>query len=600
MARRRPRGIRLRSSPRGRGLPRAVQAGARYRFAGDRAVLTGGCRPLCLVGTDIAVFAVRERESGNEELPEDPLSDPSEQRLAWDPRREPCIPTVTVDGASAYHSLCALLADADGLAALDCASPGETVAVIEHLLAICFASGTCPASDEEWRAWIVGRRDLAPAAEWLAGEPAEAWDLFHPTAPLVQNSRLAEDLCESGTGTAQLVIEHAGDYNQHFDHHHLELDNPLPAADAFRATLTQHVYGLYGRARMSGQRLGAKVTNLAAGRLTGRIRVIALGRTLGETLRLNLYPAQRPGDPLNTSWTTGPVERRTFKEKAKPRVPRSSADLHSALGRSVLLRPGRGTQGQVVVDRVLIGAGEVLELDEQRHLQDAVFGQTTSGVRKPLWPSPTRALWQQAHALYSAVRDDRSGMYARLRSLPYERQGTGAPYQLWAVGLVANKTLPVAWTHGAYPYAPGMAGHLFRASRRGSDIAEHIARSLKHAAILAAETAFPAMRAADEAGQVARLDARWAFWPSAEDPFHELLDEVVERGPQDDDPVSEPLITYAQALVTTARTQLLQRLDALPPNDRNHRARARAVHRFEDDMSGSRAPAELRGEIARD
>ncbi|MER6918702.1 hypothetical protein [Streptomyces spiralis] len=99
---------------------------------------------------------------------------------------------------------------------------------------------------------------------------------------------------------------------------------------------------------------------------------------------------------------------------------------------------------------------------------------------------------------------------------------------------------------------------------------------------------------------MARLDARWAFWPAAEDPFHELLDEVIDRGPEDDDPVSEPLIEYATGLMTTARTQMLQRLDALPPSDRNHRARARAVRLFEDAMSGDRAPAELRGEIARD
>lgn len=533
-------------------------------------------------------------------MPEAPPPGPAEQRLSWDPRRKPCIPTVTVDGATAHHSLCALLAQADELAALDCASPGENVAVLEHLLAICFASGTCPSSDEEWRAWVVDKQDLARAAAWLDRQPDDAWDLFHPTAPLVQNSRLKADLAESGTGTAQLVIEHAGDYNQHFDHHHLELDNPLSAADAFRATLTQHVYGPYGRARMPGKRLGAKVTNLAAGRLTGRIRVVALGQTLGETLRLNLYPPDGPGEPLNTTWTIDGIERRTFTQKAKPRVPRSSADLHSALGRSVLLRSACGPHGQIMVDRVLIGAGEILELDPERHLQDAVFSKTTNGVRKPLWPSPSRALWQQAHALYSAVRDDRTGMYARLRSLPYERKGTGAPYQLWAVGLLANKTLPVTWTHGAYPYAPGMAAHLYRASRRGSDIAEYIAWSLKHAAIVAAETAFPAMRGADEAGQVARLDARWAFWPAAEDPFHELLDEVIDRGPEDDDPVSEPLIEYATGLMTTARTQMLQRLDALPPSDRNHRARARAVRLFEDAMAGDRAPAELRGEIARD
>ncbi|MFJ6658489.1 type I-E CRISPR-associated protein Cse1/CasA [Streptomyces sp. NPDC091377] len=533
-------------------------------------------------------------------MPQAEVREPVGRRPRWDPRHQPCIPTVALDGAPAHHSLRALLTRADELAALDCASPGENVAVVEHLLAVCFASGTCPSSDAQWRDWVVGGHDLSPAAGWLVDQADDDWDLFHPSTPLLQNSGLAADLIESGTGTAQLVIEHAGDYNQHFDHHHLERDNPLPAADAFRATLTQHVYAPYGRARMSGTRLGAKVTNLAAGRLTGRIRVIALGRTLGETLRLNLYPPDGPGAPLNTSWSTGGVERRTFRTKAKPRVPRGSADLHSALGRSVLLRPARGPHGAVTVDRVLIGAGELLELDPERHLQDAVYSETTNGLRKPLWPSPSRALWQQAHALYSAVRDDRTGLYARLRSLPYDRRGDGAPYQLWAVGLLANQTLPLSWTHGAYPYAPGMAAHLFRASRRGSDIAEYIAGSLKKAAVVAAETAFPAMRAADEAGQVARLDARWAFWPAAENPFHELLDDVIDRGPEDDDPVSEPLIAYAAYVTTTARTQLLHRLDALPPSDRNHRARARAVRLFEDAMTADRAPAELRGEIAHD
>ncbi|MEV7287149.1 type I-E CRISPR-associated protein Cse1/CasA [Streptomyces sp. NPDC093252] len=527
---------------------------------------------------------------------------PAGQRLSWDPRFKPCVPAVTLSGAPAHHSLCRLFAQADDLAALDCSSPGETVAVIEYLLAICFASGTCPSSDAEWRDWVLGRRNVASAADWLADQPADAWDLFHPTRPLAQNSDLAPDLGESGTGTAQLVLEHAGDYNQHFDHHHLERDNPLPAADAFRATLTQHVYGPYGRARMSGRRLGAKVTNLAAGRLTGRIRVVTLGRTLGETLRLNLYPPEGPGVPLNTSWTTpAGFQRRTFEEKAKPRVPRGSADLHSSLGRSVLLRPARGPHGQVVVDRVLIGAGELLDLDPARHLQDAVYSETTNRVSKPLWPSPSRALWQQAHALYSAVKDDRTGMYARLRSLlPHKRRSRGAPYQLWAVGLLANKALPVSWTHGAYPYAPGMEAHLYRASRRGSAIAEYLAQTLKRAAIVAAETAFPAVRAADEAGQVARLDARYDFWPAAEDPFHALLDEVIDRGDEEDDPVSAPLVAYAMELVVTARTQLLRRLDTLPPSDLNHRARARGTRLFEAAVSGARAPAELRGETALD
>ncbi|WP_145498518.1 type I-E CRISPR-associated protein Cse1/CasA [Streptomyces sp. CFMR 7] len=537
-------------------------------------------------------------------MSDDPLPSASSlfRSFSWDPRYSPCIPTVTLDGYSAHHSLCALFRHADELFTVEWSSPGEGVAVIEYLLAICFAAGVCPDSDEEWRDWIEAERDLSPAADWLDGSPADSWDLFHPGSPLAQSSRLADDFDESGTGTAQLVIEHAGDYNQHFDHHHLERPHPLPAAEAFRAVLTQHAYGPYGRARMSGKRLGAKVTNLAAGRLTGRIRVVALGRTLGETLRLNLYPPDGPTGSLNTSWTTSDgFQRRRFEGASDPRAPHGPADLHSALGRSVLLRPAAGPAGQTVVDRVLIGAGEVLALDPDRHCQDAVFSTTAGGVRKPLWPSPTRALWQDAHALYGAVRDDRTGLYARLRSLRLRSGDAGAPYQLWAVGLLANKTLPVIWTYGSYPYAPHMERHLHQASYRGSVLAEYLAWSLKKAAVVAAETAFPAMRTADEAGQVARLDARYMFWPAAEEPFYELLDEVIERGPEADDPVSEPCNAYAALLLSTARTQLLQRLDGLHLlSADNNLARARALQLFENLVTARNAPAELRGETARE
>lgn len=540
-------------------------------------------------------------EGGSPALPTAPASSALPERLSWDPRSQPCVLAVDLYGATAHHSLRALFTKAEELSGISCSTPGEGVAVIEYLMAICFAAGVCPSSAEEWHDWVIHEQRLDDVADWLATQPDGAWDIFDPQTPLGGCSLLAPYIDKNGTGPAQLVIEYAGDYNQHFDHHHLEHDEPLPAADAFRAMLTQHVYAPYGRARMSGKELGPTITNLAACRLQGRIRIVALGRTLGETLRLNLYPPEGPAEHFNTSWTSGTIERRGFRTKAKPRAPKSSADLHSSLGRSILLRPARGERGSVVVDRVLIGAGEVLELDRERHLQDAVLSTTIGGVTKPLWPSPTRALWLDAHALYGAVKDDQSGLYARLRSLTHQRRGPGALSQLWAVGLLTKQATPVAWTQGVYPFAPGMAAHLYRASRRGSTIAEYIAWSLKRAAVVAAEIIFPAAPASDMAQQVARFDARWKFWPEAEAPFIVLLDVVIEAGAADeDDPTAQPLLTYAEELLTLARTHLANCLDSLPPNQRGYRARSRAEQRFAEDMENRKAPAEIRGEIAHD
>ncbi|MFJ6570722.1 type I-E CRISPR-associated protein Cse1/CasA [Streptomyces sp. NPDC091292] len=501
------------------------------------------------------------------------------------------MPTVSVGGEVRELSLIEVLLRAEDLSALSCATPGEGVALVDYLLGICFAAQIFPASTDEWRDWVTGEHKLDDVAAWLADQPSDDWDLFHPVKPLGQSSMLAPLMDEFGTGPAQLVLEHVGDYSQFFDHHHLQHPDRLPAAAAFRALLTQHVYGLAGRARVSGKALGAKLTNLSAGRLQGRIRVVVQGRTVGDTLRLNLYPAAKgEAGRFNTSWTTSDFPRREFRTKPPGRATSGPADLHSYLGRSVLLRPA--VDGDTVsVDRVLIGAGELLSLDPERDVEDAVFRAMANGQLKPLWPSPTRALWRDAHALYTAARDAETGLFGRLRSLSFPQDGAGPPCMLWAVGLIANKTLAVAWTDGYFPYAPSQGEALCDASRQGSHIAEHVARALERSAYVAWKIVYPNPKPADRAAQQARFDARREFWPAAEEPFEQLLDETA-RG----EPVPLSLLDYAHELRRRAEDFLKQRLDSLPRNDNGHHARARAEARFQADMADPKAPAQLRGE----
>ncbi|MFE9661725.1 type I-E CRISPR-associated protein Cse1/CasA [Streptomyces sp. NPDC005955] len=504
------------------------------------------------------------------------------------------MPVVSLEGEVADLSLVEVLARAEKLSTLACATPGEGVALIEYLLAICFASQTLPSSPEEWRVRVAEEHPLDDVTEWLTSEPADDWDLFHPERPLGQNSQLAHQLDENGTGPAQLVLERAGDYCQFFDHHHLEHAEPLPAAAAFRALLSQHVYGLAGRARVSGKSLGATLTNLAAGRLQGRIRVVVQGRTLGDTLRLNLYPAAggRTGH-FNRSWTSAENPRRGFRTKPVGRATSGPADLHSYLGRSVLLRPVPAAPGEPVhVDRVLIGAGELLALDPERDLEDAVPSTITlNGHRKPLWPSPTRALWREAHALYSAATQETTGLFGRLRHLRFPDDGDGPPCMLWAVGLIANKTVAATWTEGHFPYAPSQGEALCEASRRGSAIADYLARALERSAYAAWKVAYPNPKPADRAAQMARFDARREFWPAAKGPFLLLLDETA-RGSD----VPTVLRDYAGDLRSSAADFLRHRLDALPHDSKGLLARARAEHRFRADLADAKAPAELREE----
>lgn len=511
-----------------------------------------------------------------------------------------------MEGERVDLSLIELLSQADELLSVTAATPGEEVAVLEYLLAICYASDTYPDTATEWRDWVEGKHPLDEAGAWLKKrhEEGEIWDLFHPTEPLGQNALLAPFIDQHGAGPAQLVIEHAGDYNQFFDHHHLEHPTPLPVAAAFRAMLTQHVYGPAGRARISGKEtLGPTITNLAVGRLSSRIRVVALGTTLGETLRLNLTPsAEDPGD-FNRSWTTGPQERRGFRTKPEGRPVTGPADLHSYLGRSVLLRPT--PQGDAV-DRVLLGAGELLAL-QMPDLQDAVYAFTAEGRKKPLWASAARAVWRDAHALYAGVADAETpgyvnkgmDLYERLAMLPGadarpDPGHSSAPgISLWAVGLVAKQTTAVTWVSGVFPFAPGLGTRLHKASKRGSEIAEYVATSLGKAAYAAWVIAYPNPKPADKASQVARFDVRWKHYEAAEEPFDLLLEETTAGAS-----VDECLLDYASTVRTAARRFLTECLDSLPRNSRGSQARAAALRRFDEELAHSKAPAELQGETA--
>ncbi|MFJ6620785.1 type I-E CRISPR-associated protein Cse1/CasA [Kitasatospora sp. NPDC091335] len=526
---------------------------------------------------------------------------------SWDPRTEACQPALTRPGPERpaqgedptvrpagvrRAGLVELLRNAEEFTALVSSTPGEEVAVLEYLMAIMYAAKCVPATPAAWREWVEDEHPLEQAATWLEEEPPERWDLFHPERPLGQNALLAPFMAAHGVGSAQLVIERTGDYNQFFDKVHLHDPEPMAPDAAFRAMLTQHAYGLGGRAMAKADWLGPQLTYQAVGRLGTRIRVVARGRTLGDTLRLNIAPC-KPGDTgtFNYSWTADrPGGRRTFRGRKASRLPDGPADLHSFLGRSILLRPVL-VDGRVMVDRVLRAAGEILDPLPPVHLQDAVLAPRRSGGEpEPLRPSEERALWRESHALYAAAAtaDPKlakgTGLYDRLAGLRDRRVG------LTAVGLISRQATATAWVSDTFPYVPGREAQLKWASDDGSLICEYAAKALYAAAVVARDEAYPNPKPADKASLLRRFHAEPELWAGAADHFSFLMADVSAGT----DPGEGPLAEFGREIHELTRKVLQARLASLPPGGRGMNARAKAEQKLKKMLASSACPPYLK------
>ncbi|WP_433515376.1 type I-E CRISPR-associated protein Cse1/CasA [Nonomuraea sp. CA-143628] len=492
-------------------------------------------------------------------------------RLGFDLAVQECIPALTKNEPDpVWRSLVGAFAHAEDDIAISHPSSGTEIAVYELLLAICHAAGFTPTRPSMWKSWVEGRRSLEPVVEWLTSpENRGLFDLFDPVRPYGQNRLLADQVAEHGYSPVQLILERAKDYNQFTDHVHLHDREPVLARDAFLAMITQHAYGLGGRTMgsVSGA-LGRPFTYGSVGRLGARVRILAVGDSVADTLRLNLCPAPQSGT-LNTTWTSG-TERRRFASTRELRVPEGPADWHSALGRSILLRPRAGLESpdEVVVDRVLMGAGEMITKSPIGD-HDAVYLST-----RPMQASLSKALWRDAHAIYAAsLKSGRTSLFTLVADLD-------RPLSLLAVGLDAENSKVRGWVRDMFPYNPLRADELRNAAEHGVKLADEAVQAIQRAAATACRYAYPARSRENTKALTGRFDASDEVWARAGAPFHHLLREVANGASH-----VASLRTHATTMRAVAVGALDERLRALPPNTRGWRAVVQARQELLDQLA---------------
>ncbi|WP_460718083.1 type I-E CRISPR-associated protein Cse1/CasA [Nocardia heshunensis] len=498
--------------------------------------------------------------------------------VCFDLSLEPCIPVLTSEDRLEWRSLRDVFAAADSDEIIvSHPSPGAEIACYELLLAICHAAGYTPRSPREWAMWVDQYRSFDSVVEWLTtGGGRGCFDLFDAERPFGQNALLAEPLVGFGYSPVQLMLERAKNYNQFADHVHLHDSEPVSACDAFLSMITQHCYGLGGRMMTEGvvkhveHTLGYRdaFTRGAVGRLGTRVRVLALGETLGDTLRLNLS-IHRSSGTFNASWSDRP--RRPFITIRESRTMDGPADWHSILGRSVLLH-GRDSGGPTpTVDRVLIGMGETVAVAENGDSY-ADFDTVYLGAKR-LQANVGRALWRDAHAIYSASLTPGSGegLFGLLGN-ELER-----PVRLLAVGLAADQRGVEGWVREIFPFDPDPDRRIaLKQTAEGAvELTEDAVVALNAAASEAFRYTYSACPPEQRKDLMKRFDASDYVWARAGSPFHRLLERVAAgHEPQHE------LRMHAENLREITIEALDERLRSLAPNARGWQAKVRARERL--------------------
>ncbi|MBM6404835.1 type I-E CRISPR-associated protein Cse1/CasA [Phycicoccus sp. CSK15P-2] len=265
---------------------------------------------------------------------------------------EPWVPAL-IGGTAVEVSLGDALRRAHEIDSLDHGDPLVAAATYRLLLALTLAVDRRP-GEEGWQARLAAGLFDEAAVDTFASDDGELFDLFHPERPFYQVGGL-EALSGRWSSPALLMPEVASGNNVPlFSFAPEEAVPPLSAPVAARRLLACHAFdtaAIKTGAKDDPRAKAGKTTGNPVGYLGGLGFTMPLGRTLFETLALNT-PVLDPGGDDEPSW------RRQLSAQWEIKQPRGPLELLTWQSRRIRLGTAVGANGEQVVDRVIVAAGD--------------------------------------------------------------------------------------------------------------------------------------------------------------------------------------------------------------------------------------------------
>lgn len=352
---------------------------------------------------------------------------------------------VTSGGEPMLVSLRVALQHSHDIDALTPPVATQIPALLRQVLLPVIIDATGPPSDEvDWgQRWRVGRFDSEIIDSYL-DEHAERFDLFHPHQPFAQVAGLRTTKGETKPSSL-LIPSEAGGNNVPLFSSRTEAEAPaLIPGEAARWLLHVHCWdtaaiktGAIGDPKVKD----GKTTGNPTGPLGHLGVVLPIGRTLFETLLLNV-PIQADGlDPPDRPQWRGPVADASWSE----RPVRGLLDLLTWQARRIRLIPEEGPDGPVV-RRCIVAAGDRQPPapDVEPHTTWTITPKPKAGQppRAPRRLQAGRAAWQGLEALLAihASGEQRgvqtSRLLAQIADLREDELGDTYPLSILAVGVV--------------------------------------------------------------------------------------------------------------------------------------------------------------------
>lgn len=330
----------------------------------------------------------------------------TEGQARFDLVDEPWLPVRLRDGTSREVGLRQALVGAHEIVGLDIEFPTQEPALLRLLLAVCYRALQGPVDDEAWEAlWSAASLPEDAFSDYL-DRWRDRFDLFHPTTPFFQAPGL-EPVGKDGVRPASKLIAHAPSGNN------VPVFTPITDAmavvlrpgEAARWVVERHAWGT------TADKSGAKGNpRVKVGKDTPTIGhlgwigfVAAIGRTLKETLLLNLVPLNRTALVSSGPWDLPAWERPASGPTRETRPPLGTCDLFTWQGRRIRLFPDR-RDGEAVVARVLICAGDAVLREAIRTVEPHTGWRTKKEKDGTLTYSPTKArmgqqVWRGLNAM---------------------------------------------------------------------------------------------------------------------------------------------------------------------------------------------------------